>query len=186
MMDDSKIIRPNIWRWMPLEKQHSTLLSAYWNESTPENLAALVELLVPRPPDEAGYSWFLRDLLALTLPVALRLLKNKIAKEGWEDRSMALWYSAANKCYLMTMRWLYEMDRILVGGQRFPELLAKEDRQNRFQLHKLIGEGMSEGQALKKAFPEDSNRRRRLRNWIKKGLWPLTEEELQLLETESD
>jgi hypothetical protein len=61
-----------------------------------------------------------------------------------------------------------------------------QDLHQRFQLHKLIEAGILEKQALKQVFPDDKNRARSPKNWIKKQKWPMTKEEFDFMEAETD
>jgi hypothetical protein len=57
------------------------------------------------------------------------------------------------------------------------ETQARESREDRFKLQQYVDAGLSEKDALLKLFPKDSNRRRKLKTWKDKGLFPIPESE---------
>lgn len=57
------------------------------------------------------------------------------------------------------------------------ETLARESQECRFTLQQYIDSGLSEKEALLKLFPKNSNRRRTLKTWKDKGLFPIPESE---------
>ena len=180
-------------------EQAQPALAAYIEEPTPENLEVLAWKLIPSlklPSDYASMYYNLqRDLIFVMVPVAYRTVLDFIARKGLDptdSKSMGLRRTAIETCLGFICQMVVAADRTLVGGRvldnALQEVLAKHDRQNRFKLHKLIQEGMSEGKALKQIFPDDSsyNRRRFLKDWKKDDLWPLTEKEFEELKSELD
>jgi len=57
------------------------------------------------------------------------------------------------------------------------ETYAEQTRRPRFKMLALLESGLSEDAALAEVFPGDTNRRRKLKTWKQKGLWPIPPEE---------
>ena len=58
------------------------------------------------------------------------------------------------------------------------EQYAEKTRADRLKVHELVGQGMTEKDAMIEAFPKKKDRPRTLSTWKKKGLWPIPQEEL--------
>lgn len=65
------------------------------------------------------------------------------------------------------------------------EVFAEQTREDRLQFQFLVDGGMSESKALRKIFPNDSNRSRKLKVWKDRGLFPVPRSERITGDTEN-
>ncbi len=67
------------------------------------------------------------------------------------------------------------------------EAMAERTRKIRLEVHRLMTEkDLSENEALRRVFPGDRNRTKKLKRWKDNGLWPIPEPELREIRAQSE